>query len=343
MSERVAVISTSYPRDAGDPAGHFVRSEVRALVRAGHDVHVLAPGSDADNAGSADGAHLHWLEDHGSFGWPGALTRLTQQPTRALGACAFTLRAARALRALGPFTSVQAHFLVPSGWPMAIAIASSARLELVGHGSDVRLFCRLPSALRTQIARCWVRRAARVRVTSEELAALLRDACPELAARLEVRPSPIDVDGVPSRAEARRALAIPEHARLALLATRLIPGKRVDVALRALSLLEALSVSVVGDGPELESLRAQFPSVHFAGRLPRPEALRFIAAADVVVSASVEEGAPSVVREARALGVPVVAVAAGDLAAWAHILVHLFSFITMHKGRFSHLYINFIH
>jgi teichuronic acid biosynthesis glycosyltransferase TuaC len=315
LSERVAVISTSYPRDAGDAAGHFVRSEVRALVRAGHDVHVLAPGRGPTNAGSADGAQLHWLEDHGAFGWPGALTRLAQQPTRALGACAFTLRAARALRAFGPFTSVQAHFLVPSGWP--IAIASSARLELVGHGSDVRLFCRLPSALRTHIARCWVRRAARVRVTSSELAALLRETCPELALHLEVRPSPIDVEGVPTRAEARRALAIPEHARLALIATRLIPGKRVDVALRALSLLEELSVSVVGDGPELESLRAQFPSVHFAGRLPRPDTLRFMAAADVVVSASPEEGAPSVVREARALGVPVVAVAAGDLAAWA--------------------------
>lgn len=315
MSERVAVISTSYPRDAGDAAGHFVRSEVRALVGSGHDVHVLAPGRGAANPDGKDGAELHWLEDHGAFGWPGALTRLAQQPARALGACAFTLRAARALRALGPFASVQAHFLVPSGWP--IAIASSARLEVVGHGSDVRLFCRLPSALRAHIARRWLLRAARVRVTSSELAALLSEACPELAARIEVRPSPLDVEGVPARAEARRVLAIPEHARLALIVSRLIRGKRVDVALQALSLLEDLSVSVVGDGPELESLRAQFPAVHFAGRLPRPEALRFMAAADVVVSTSVEEGAPSVVREARALGVPVVAVAAGDLAVWA--------------------------
>jgi teichuronic acid biosynthesis glycosyltransferase TuaC len=104
---------------------------------------------------------------------------------------------------------------------------------------------------------------------------------------------------------------------VAVIVSRLVAEKRVAVALRALALLEGLSVSVVGDGPELEPLRSQFPSVHFAGRLPRPEALRFMAAADVVVSASAEEGAPSVVREARALGVPVVAVAAGDLTAWA--------------------------
>ena len=48
-----------------------------------------------------------------------------------------------------------------------------------------------------------------------------------------------------------------------------------------------------------------------------PRHLRWIAAADVLVSASAHEGAPSVVREARALGVPVVAVSAGDLAQWA--------------------------
>jgi len=57
--------------------------------------------------------------------------------------------------------------------------------------------------------------------------------------------------------------------------------------------------------------------VRFTGYLARGEALRWIAAADVLVSASAHEGAPSVVREARALGVPVVAVNAGDLAQWA--------------------------
>ncbi|MES1179248.1 MAG: glycosyltransferase family 4 protein [Myxococcales bacterium] len=313
MSERVAVISTSYPRFDGDAAGHFVHSEVKRLVRAGHDVHVIAPGRGT--SGSVDGARVHWLEDRGAFGWPGALTRLAQHPTRALGACAFTLRAARRVRELGPFAFVQAHFLVPSGWP--IAITSNARLEVVGHGSDVRLLCRLPSPVRAHIVRSWLRRDARVRVTSGELAALVRAACPELASRLEVRPSPIDVGGVPSRVEARRALGLPEHVQLAIIVSRLIPSKRVASALHALGLVEDLTVSVVGDGPELESLRARFPSTHFVGRLPRPEALCFIAAADVVVSASAEEGAPSVVREARALGVPVVAVAAGDLAAWA--------------------------
>jgi len=63
----------------------------------------------------------------------------------------------------------------------------------------------------------------------------------------------------------------------------------------------------------LAELRQRFPDVRFTGELPRPQALAWIAAADVVISASKREGAPTALREARALGVPVVACAAGDL------------------------------
>lgn len=317
MSERVAVLSTSYPQQAGDAAGHFVRSEVQQLVRAGHEVHVFAPGA---GAAAADGASLHWLADYGAFGWPGASARLKERPTRGFGACAFALLAVRALRHSAPFKRVQAHFLVPSAWPIATLAFSTARapaLELVGHGSDVRAFCGLPKALRAHIAQAWLQRHAQIRVTSAELAGLLRAANPELAGTLRVEPSPLDLSDAPTRSAARESLAIAQSTRLALIVARLVPEKRVAVALRALSLLDGLNVTVVGDGPELSSLQARFPGVRFTGRLSRPDTLRFIAAADVLVSASANEGAPSVVREARALGVPVVCVAAGDLAAWA--------------------------
>jgi teichuronic acid biosynthesis glycosyltransferase TuaC len=317
LSERIAVLSTCYPREPGDAAGHFVQSEVECLVRAGHDVHVFAPGAGkrADN-----GAELHWLGDHGAFGWPGALPRLRENPLRALGICEFAARALRALHASAPFARLEAHFLVPSGWPIAtLSGGPSARtkLELVGHGTDVRLFCRLPKQLRRHITRGWLERGATLRVTSHELAGLLGDANPELIPRLRVAPSPIDVRGVPGREAARAELGLQSSAKIAVLVSRLIPGKRVALALDALRLLDGLCVVVVGDGPELAALSARFPNVRFTGRVSRTDALAYIAAADVLVSASAEEGAPTVVREARQLGVPVVAVAAGDLANWA--------------------------
>jgi glycosyltransferase involved in cell wall biosynthesis len=73
---------------------------------------------------------------------------------------------------------------------------------------------------------------------------------------------------------------------------------------------------MIGDGPELPS---GDDLVDVRGRLPRSEALAWIANASALVSTSRVEGAPTVVREARALGVPVVAFPAGDLAKLAQL------------------------
>ncbi|MFS8070516.1 MAG: glycosyltransferase, partial [Byssovorax sp.] len=56
----------------------------------------------------------------------------------------------------------------------------------------------------------------------------------------------------------------------------------------------------------------------FTGALHRREALAWVAAADVLLHPSAVEAAPTVIREARALGTRVVACDAGDIRAWAH-------------------------
>jgi teichuronic acid biosynthesis glycosyltransferase TuaC len=89
------------------------------------------------------------------------------------------------------------------------------------------------------------------------------------------------------------------------------------VALEACERLSALHVVVVGDGPERPRLMQRFPRARFVGQVARPLALAYVAAADALVSASLHEGAPSVVREARALGTAVVCLEAGDLRRWA--------------------------
>jgi glycosyltransferase involved in cell wall biosynthesis len=78
---------------------------------------------------------------------------------------------------------------------------------------------------------------------------------------------------------------------------------------------------VIGDGPERASLAKEAEPLGAAatllGALPRREALAWIRAADVLVHPSAVEAAPTVVREARALGVRVVACDSGDVATWA--------------------------
>jgi len=314
---RIAVLTTSYPRFPGDAAGHFVASEARALARTGDVVQVFAPGrptSPTTPLGSEP--EIVWLADHGAFGWPGALPRLREQPLRALGMAAFGWNAARALARFGPFDHVVAHFLVPCAWPVATLglRPGSGSLEVVVHGSDARLFAKLPPALRRRIARALQRRGARVRCVSRSVRDELAGSAPgSLLEDAVVEPCILDLSGVPSRAEARRRLDLGPTEAIAVVVGRLVAGKRVAVALGALSLVPQLRVIVVGDGPERTRLERAFPGVRFTGNVLRAEALAYIAAADALASASRDEGAPSVVREARALGVPVVAVPAGDL------------------------------
>jgi teichuronic acid biosynthesis glycosyltransferase TuaC len=311
---RIALVTTSYPAFNGQAAGHFVAAEAEALSRAGHDVVVIAP--DLPDCPCRGGLSLVGIAGLGLFGAPGALARLRQNPLRAAGGLWFVLRARRELARRGPFDRIIAHWLLPCGWPILSGFAGAR--EVVIHGSDLRTYRRLPGALRRHLISEWLRAGVSFRCVSEALRdALLEDAAPELEPHVSVEASPIDVALVATRTEAREQLALDADARLIVVVARLIPDKRVRLALEAVCDLPGVQICVVGGGPDERSLRRAFPAVHFTGELPRQRALLWIRAADVLVSASRLEGAPTSVREARALNVPVVACPAGDLASWA--------------------------
>jgi glycosyltransferase involved in cell wall biosynthesis len=92
---------------------------------------------------------------------------------------------------------------------------------------------------------------------------------------------------------------------------RLIPKKGIDTLLRALP--EGVTCQVIGDGPELESLRALAgPGVTFVGAMDHDAALERIAAAKVfalpcrIAPDGDRDAMPTVVIEAMMRGVPVV-------------------------------------
>ncbi|HLV67199.1 MAG TPA: glycosyltransferase family 4 protein [Polyangiaceae bacterium] len=324
MPERVAVVTTSYPTSDGDFSGHFVQAEARELAARGHVVTVIcgegAPsGICSGNAGRAPPSlRVVRLPDGGACGFPGVLARLRERPRRALGLFAWMLRARRALRRLGPFDRVIAHWLLPSGAPIALtAPLAGARLEIVVHGSDARLLARLPPPVPHLVLAALQRRRALLRCVSHDLVDVLERASGAPLGAVRVDLPPIETPNVPARAAARAELGLDPERRLMVVVARLVPSKRVHAALSAARLVAPLDVVVVGDGPEARSLAQAFPEARFVGRVPRRTALTWIAAADVLVSASADEGAPTAIREARALAVPVVARRAGDLARWA--------------------------
>ncbi|WP_226366730.1 glycosyltransferase [Pseudonocardia sp. ICBG162] len=115
---------------------------------------------------------------------------------------------------------------------------------------------------------------------------------------------------LPDRAEARRALDLPDDAGVALCAARLVPQKRHDVLLDAWRSVPGRPVLLLaGDGPlraGLEDRAADLGDrVRFLGA--RDDMPTLLAAADVAVLTSDWEGLPMVVLEAMAAGLPVVA------------------------------------
>jgi glycosyltransferase involved in cell wall biosynthesis len=123
----------------------------------------------------------------------------------------------------------------------------------------------------------------------------------------------------PTRAEARAVLGIGQGEFVVGWVGRLSAEKGPDVMLAAAESLsgQAVNVSFVGEGPQLEALRRSVSfsdlrhRVRFHGSVA--DAGRLLPAFDVVVLSSRTEGTPMVLLEAVAAGVPVVATSVGGI------------------------------
>lgn len=324
---RFVVLTTSYPAFEGDFAGHFVQAEARALVAAGREVHVLAAGGRLSDAPRRDGGVTVWRCGGGdNFAAPGIAARLGEAPWRVAVLPRLAWGVHRRLRSLGSCDELHAHWLLPCGWPLA-ALAQASKCYAIAHGADVRLLLGLPQDARVWLLRRLLNNCTTLRFVAnalrEELCASLPLAlADELRRRSTVAACAIEVTQVSSAAEVRAQFGVEAERPFIVWVGRLIEDKRAELLLEALAkMADPPLCLLVGAGPvrvNIEELieRLQLP-VKLLGALPRQTTLDVIAAAEVLVSCSRHEGAPTVVREARALGTPVVATAAGDVARWA--------------------------
>ena len=290
---RIAVVTTSWPAGQGDPSGHFVAAEARALTRQGHDVVVLKP-----TAG-------------GAFGWPGVVARLRERPGRAIEAARWVAASCLRVGRIHP-DRVVAHWAVPCAFPIAFG-ARHAAIEAVSHGADVRLLTAIPGPARRSVVGAIASRAERWRFASETLLSeLMRTLDRGTRVRVEriavVESASMEMPDVTEAiASCRRALG---DLRVAVSVGRLVPGKRVDLAIDHVARTRGVdALVVVGDGPELERLARHASErrvdARFVGLVAREVALAWIGAAHVLLHASEAEGQSTVLREAEALGTPI--------------------------------------
>ena len=290
---RIGVITTSYPRFAGDPAGHFVASHVAAMRALGHTVEVIAAGDGHDRVPSSlfyRGGAPDQLERGGVSRW--------------LAGASFTARlAARVARRARNWDRAFAHWLVPSA--VVASATTNVPVTAIAHGGDVYTLARL-HLLAPALLLC--RRAQLVFVSTA-----LRDVAARHGdvSRSIVQPMGVDVAHFAALARTPEPLIV--------VLSRLVPIKGVDVVIDAMAHVRTPARLVIaGDGPERARLERR-GNAQFVGEVDtaaRDELLR--RASVVVVPSRVlangrSEGMPVVALEALAAGVPVVASAVGGL------------------------------
>jgi glycosyltransferase involved in cell wall biosynthesis len=208
---KVVVLTTSYPRWAGDPAGTFVATGVVGLRAAGVDVEVVSPASFR---------HFGIAYGHGIAG------NLRAEPWRAALLPALVGSYARAARrAARDADVVHAHWL-PSA---AVGLLTGKPVVAQVWGTDVELAARAP-----RLARRLLQRARVVVAPSNALAERVR----ALGAR-NVRVIPGGVD-VPAES------GPPDEPASVLYAGRLSPEKGV---LELVDAANGIPLVIAGDGP----------------------------------------------------------------------------------------------
>lgn len=140
--------------------------------------------------------------------------------------------------------------------------------------------------------------------------------------RCEVVPTGVDIAGIRiavnnlPKAEARKRLGIPKDAEVMVYLGRISEEKNISFLFKAFQKLYAPNryFLLVGGGPLLPKYRPQkLKNVVFAGEKEHKEAIAYCAAGDVFAFASTTETQGLVLAEAKAAGIPVVALFAGGI------------------------------
>lgn len=274
-SLRVAVFTTSYPRDADDFSGRFVRGTVEQLRARGVEVEVVGPGSYRDFG----------LTQNNGAGFVGNLKRRPWLAPFVLVSMIRALRLAARRADLVHANWLAGAFVARfAGRPFVVTLHGS---PTAGRFDDLGLAERAP-----WLVRLLLRRARTVICCSERLATAMRD-----CGLANVQVIPYGVDMPDERGDELEPASV-------LYVGRLSHEKNIDVIAEATAGLPRI---VAGDGPLHELLP---DTLGFVGPAEVSELYRRAA---VVVVASQAEGLPNVVLEAMAHAKAVVATPVGGI------------------------------
>lgn len=311
-------ITSNYPNTADPVAGIFFQTQARALVRAGLRVEVIAPvpfvppvlARLADRWDRYRRTPRQQVDE-------GVIVRRPRYPAtprqNKVGiAHGFLRRAAERDIVDRGCDVIHGHYVYPEGIA-ALDLARSWGLPLVLtlHGDDGNTYPDSGPRARRRFERL-IAGADHVLAVSDALA----DGTERRTGRRpEVLPIGLDLRPfatLPTQEQARNELGIEQGAFVVLFVGYLLDTKGVReliAAMQAPGLADA-TTWFVGDGPLMSAVQLASSS-HWTGLVPNERVRLFLRAADVLALPSYGEGTPTVVVEAGAAGLPVVATAVG--------------------------------
>jgi glycosyltransferase involved in cell wall biosynthesis len=317
---RLLVLTSSYPTTDNPGGGIFIRKMLEHLP-APIEIVVVTPDTPEENAAEHAPSGLRVVRVRYA---PKALQLLANRP----GGVPAALKTFPWLILLLPVWALAMisttlrlagkHDLIHAHWSVCGVIGGLAgclkRVPVVTtlHGSDVDWAERF--SLFRMILALSIALSGRVVTVSFAMARKLRSRWPRWQEKIETIPNGV------SRAYFRESSKdVPANAGEFVFASvgNLIPGKHVDLTVRALQRLvqsgRPAQLLIAGDGPCGPGLRrlAQRHGLNrriaFLGAIPPDRVARLMRRAHALVLASASEGRPTIVMEAMAAGAAVIA------------------------------------
>ncbi|MEJ2041458.1 MAG: glycosyltransferase, partial [Desulfosarcinaceae bacterium] len=335
------VLTTSFPNRTNPASGVFVHRLLEHLPE-GFELTILTPDTDRAEGFAQRGSLRIRPFRYAPRRWQKVAHRPGGLPVVLEGKGVLRLMLPLLFLAAAGATFFQARRvdLIHAHWAPNGVIAGLAGLLMrrpvitTLRGTDVDL--ANGSAFSRLMLRCCLLLNREIVAVSNDMARRLGAWFPGRSHNIRFIPNGVEISKGPSRkANASFTLAMIGN---------LVPDKRVDVVIHALSRLKQSSpdarLLVVGDGPRRQSLKALVQrsglqnQVAFLG-LKKPHAVeKILQSCDALVLASEKEGRPNVVLEAMAAGVPVVG---ADIPPVRELLGHSERGLLLATGDVEHL------
>lgn len=326
---RVLICTSTYPLREDDGIPRFVHDLAVAMARS-CEIVVLAPG--------APGSARHERRDgvdvvRFDYFWPRGLQRLAygdgirenlrRSWLARLQPLPFVLAQTAAIRRLlagTDFDVVNTHWLLPQGLAAALVPRDEKRPAhvLSVHAGDVYLLARMPGGAR--LSRFVLARTDAVIAAGSHVGSTLQRLA-GFSGNVSIQPMGVRLEMFEKQAGSLPLSPFPGG--YLLFHGRLVEKKGVRYLLRALPPVRrchpGLGLVIAGSGPLERALRAEARdlgvanAVHFTGRLPHRQVVRYLLGCKVAVVPSIvdsrgeTEGMPTTVVEALAAAKPVVA------------------------------------